>query len=148
MSGYIRATIEPLEWIHYWYKWHWTLSFSWIWSYWLTLGKNKMANISKTRKIFETALTVEITLMDLDKMDIVTWHKFSRFRFVPPLLTDDDDGRLGDPIARSWMWQNVSDSSQQSFMFCTVTRADETIFQCLLDSCELYKACCILFLVG
>ena len=56
-----------------------------------------MADISKTRKIWETALTVEITVMDLDKMDIVTWHKFSRFRFVPPLLTtttgDDDDGR-------------------------------------------------------
>ena len=84
---------ESVKWIHCWNNWDWTLSFSWIWPYRNTLGKYKMVDISKTRKIWETTLTVEITLMDLDKMDIVTWHKFSRFRFVPQLLTDDDGRR-------------------------------------------------------
>ena len=53
-----KCTIEPLEWIHYWNNWHWTLSFSWIWSYWITLGEYKMADISKTRKIWETWMAV------------------------------------------------------------------------------------------
>ena len=63
-----------------------------------------MGDISKTRKIRETALTVEITLMDLDKMDVVTWHKFSQVSFVRGGVdADDDDGRttdghVGDPI--------------------------------------------------
>ena len=53
-----------------------------------------MADISKTRKIWETALTVEITVMDLDKMDIVTRHKFSQVSFARGVLTTtDDDGR-------------------------------------------------------
>ena len=55
-----------------------------------------MADISKTRKIWETALTVEITLMDLDKMDIVTWHKFSQVSFARGGVDDDDDGRMDD----------------------------------------------------
>ena len=42
---------ESVKWIHCWNNWHWTLSFSWIWPYWITLGKYKMADISKTRKI-------------------------------------------------------------------------------------------------
>ena len=54
-----------------------------------------MADISKTRKIWETALTVEITVMDLDKMDIVTWHKFSQVSFVRGGV-DADDGRTDD----------------------------------------------------
>ena len=49
-----------------------------------------MADISKTKKIWETALTVEITVMDLDKMDILTWHKFSQVSFARGGV---DDGR-------------------------------------------------------
>ena len=37
---------EPVKWIHCWNNWHWTLSFLWIWPYWITLGKYKMADIS------------------------------------------------------------------------------------------------------
>ena len=48
-----------------------------------------MADISKTRKIWETALTVEITVMDLDKMDIVIWHKFSQVSFAREGVDDD-----------------------------------------------------------
>ena len=50
--------IIAYTWIHCWNNWHWTLSFSWIWSYWISLGKCKMADISKSRNIWETWKTV------------------------------------------------------------------------------------------
>ena len=55
-----------------------------------------MADISKTRKIWEIAFTVGTSLIDRDKMEIVTWHKLSQVSFARGLLPTDV--HVGDPI--------------------------------------------------
>ena len=78
---------ESVKWIHCWNNWHWTLSFSWIWPYWITLGKYKMADISKTRKIWETWMTVLHSALDSRHFGVpqaMVWKGFTLTYFLTP----------------------------------------------------------------
>ena len=77
------------KWIHCWNNWHWTLSFSWIWPYWITLEKYKMADISKTRKLWETRMAVLHSALHSHQFGVpqaMVWKCFNLTYFLA--LTD------------------------------------------------------------